>query len=335
MLIYKILLSNGERRRGSSFCFSNIISSLLSHKAIFVILLCLCQFNFNQVQGNANNENRYSFSLTTFSPSGKLQQVEYATRAATTLGSPIIAAILPTSSTLSKKDQILLCTQAPNSVLLNPLVNDDGTSRFCSICPGIAMAYTGINGDGRVVMAAAQRLAIEHEYTFDENIPIYILLEELSLLFQKYTRSPGSRPFGCCVLVADCNSGIPTFDSSSNEKNATTASLYLIGPSGAVECIGSNTGTLVVIGDGVEEKEIQSFLDENQILEKSENDAIKLLIESIYRNIRKKMEDKRSKIASVSKINLKDRPRLSFITASLKRNEDLITKLQHNVNDDE
>jgi len=58
-----------------------------------------------------------------------------------------------------------------------------------------------------VIIAAAQRLVVEHAYTFEEEIPGEVFLEELALLFQEYTMKPGSRPFGCCLLVACLGEG--------------------------------------------------------------------------------------------------------------------------------
>lgn len=74
------------------------------------------------------------------------------------------------------------------------------------------------------MIAAAQRLAVEHRFTFEEDISVYGFLEEVSLLFQRYTSRPGARPFGCCLIVA-------FVEGSKSE-------LYSIYPSGSVEKMG-------------------------------------------------------------------------------------------------
>lgn len=134
-------------------------------------------------------DSRHSFSLTTFDPSGRLSQVERAELAAQK-GAPIIGLIA--------QDSIVMT--APQ-LLPSPFMTDDGTARFARISPEIMIAHSGLSADGRALLASAQRLAIEHEYTYDENIPIEIFLQQLSLLFQEYTMKPGARPFGVTLLV--------------------------------------------------------------------------------------------------------------------------------------
>jgi len=160
-------------------------------------------------------EGRHSFSLTTFDPNGKLGQVEGALAAAS-LGTPIVGAIVNRT--------ILL---ASPQILPSPLMCDDGTSRFAVVSPQIVVGHTGIAADGRVVVEAAQRLAIEHSYTFDEPIPIDLFLEEMSLLFQEYTMKQGARPFGCTLVVGY----LPPPSSTSNPEPR----LFRIECSGAVE----------------------------------------------------------------------------------------------------
>jgi len=165
---------------------------------VFVVLLCRLLFVFWTCPGrrgsivlvdSAVTDGRHSYSLTTFDPDGKLGQVERALVAAS-LGTPIIGVI--------KGDDIIL---ASPQILPSPLMNDDGTTRFAAVSPQIVLGHSGIASDGRVIMESAQRLAIEHSYTYDEPIPIHLFLEEISLLFQAYTMKPGARPFGCTLLV--------------------------------------------------------------------------------------------------------------------------------------
>jgi len=180
---------------------------------------------------NGPIEGRYSFSLTTFHPSGTLPQLSHAAKAAT-LGPPIVAlAVGPPN-----RSEILL---ASLQFLPSPLIQDDGTSRFVKITDSIVVAHSGINADGRVVIAAAQRLAVEHAYTFQEEIPLQVFLEEMALLFQEYTMKAGSRPFGCSVLVAslldnDEGEGEGEGESRYTDTVREGVGMYRIDPSGAV-----------------------------------------------------------------------------------------------------
>ena len=173
----------------------------------FVFFSCLV----TMCTSDSRIDGRYSFSLTTFDPKGKLNQVERASRAAF-LGTPVVA--------LCRPNAIILA--APQA-LPSPLVEDDGTARFAKISTDIVISHTGVAADGRIAVAAGQRLAVEHEFTFDETIPVEVFLESMALLFQEYTMKAGARPFGCALLVGSLESG----------------ELYRLDPSGSVETLGS------------------------------------------------------------------------------------------------
>jgi 20S proteasome subunit alpha 2 len=163
-------------------------------------------------------DGRYSFSLTTFDPNGKLNQVERACRASTIWGTPVVATFCSPDDDDNHSSVIFLAPQ----ILPNNLYEDDGTARFVKISNNIMVAHSGISADARIAIAAGQQLAIEHEYTFDEEIPIQIFLESMALLFQEYTMKAGARPFGCVLMVASLNS----------------KELYRLDPSGSIEILG-------------------------------------------------------------------------------------------------
>jgi 20S proteasome subunit alpha 2 len=217
-------------------------------------------------------DGRFSFSLSTFDPDGKLGQVERATQAAA-LGTPVVA--------VCKPGRIILC--APQ-VLPSPLVKDDGTARFARISPTIAVAHSGISADGRVLVAAAQRLAIEHAYTFDEAIPIEIFLEEVSLLFQEYTMKPGARPFGVTLLVADLSSSTTT-----TTANNSIPKLYRIDPSGSVQTLGR-----VAVVNGKFNADLETRLEEiadraeETLVEEDRRQVTRVLAEAIDKAARDK-----------------------------------------------
>jgi 20S proteasome alpha/beta subunit len=185
-----------------------------SFRIVMIRVAVLLTFTLQSSYAIESLDGRFSFSLSTFHPSGKLGQVERA-MIASSLGTPIVAVI--------KGDRIVL---ASPQILPSPFMKDDGTTRFSPITQHIAMAHSGISADGRVLVAAAQQLAVEHAYTYDENIPIDLFLEELSLLFQEYTMTPGVRPFGAIVLIAHTPAG------------GERPQLFRIDPSGSVMSYG-------------------------------------------------------------------------------------------------
>jgi 20S proteasome alpha/beta subunit len=118
---------------------------------------------------------------------------------------------------------------AAPQLLPNVFTIDDGTTRFSLVTPNIMISHSGLSSDGRILVAAAQKLAIQHEYTFDESIDIHILLEELSLLYQEYTMKVAARPFGATLIVA--------YVPMSVHNHPNQPALYRIDPSGNVESL--------------------------------------------------------------------------------------------------
>lgn len=178
-------------------------------------------------------DGRFSYSLTTFNPAGKLIQVERALLAAS-LGPPLVAVVVVGTSNDQVDDDhsnpgasILL---AAPQLLPSPLLRDDGTSRFAQIAPHLVMGHTGIAADGRLLLDLAQQFAVSHTYTYDEPIPVGLFLEELSLLMQECTMKQGIRPFGVTLLVGY----IPPPPHNNNKPR-----LFRIDCSGSVEELGS------------------------------------------------------------------------------------------------
>mmetsp|Transcript_52924 Transcript_52924/g.158432 ORF Transcript_52924/g.158432 Transcript_52924/m.158432 type:complete len:281 (-) Transcript_52924:639-1481(-) len=248
-------------------------------------------------------EGRYSFSLTTFSPDGKLSQVEYASRAAS-LGPPVAAVLLSGGRGVA--------LSAPHSVP-TPLVRDDGTARFCAVSGGwggrggrgiIVGAHSGVGADGRAALAAAQRLAVEHAYTFEEDMPIETFLEEVSLLFQRYTMKPGSRPFGCSLLVAYCGS----------HEEGDDAALYRIDPSGSVETLGD----VGCIGGG-DHARIARTLEEKGCARAENAEEASQMIAAI-------LEDVLRPPAKVQAKDSKNSAKLSFLVATMTPRNGLVVR---------
>ena len=183
-------------------------------------------------------DGRHSYSLTTFDTEGRLRQVDRALEAAS-LGTPILAVVMEEKDSLplhpqnnnknnknNKKSEYSILMVSPQR-LPSVLMDDDGTSRFAAITSELMVAHSGLSADGRVIVAAAQRLAVQHEYVFDEEIPIDIFLQELSLLFQEYTMKPAARPFGVILRVAH----VP-------QQQQTKPQLFRVDPSGSVSGLG-------------------------------------------------------------------------------------------------
>lgn len=190
----------------------------LPRKAL-LLLVCLLITGFSNGSGFIDVESRHEASLSTFDTAGRLLQVEYAMEAAA-MGTPVVVVCRPGIGMFMAAPQVL-----PHAFVL-----DDGTARFARVTNNLMVSHSGISADGRVLVAACQEMAIQHEYVYDESIPLDIFLEEMSLLYQEHTMKPAVRPFGATLIVADHESD----------------SFYRIDPSGAVECLGNHA---VINGD--------------------------------------------------------------------------------------
>jgi len=217
---------------------------------------------------SSSDRGRYSFSLSTFDQDGRLGQVERAHHAAL-LGPPVVAVSLSNATGGGGA-----CVLAAPFNTPSPLIDDDGTARFVRVSDTIAVAHSGVSADGRAVSAAAQRLAVEHAYTFhddgscdpsdEEMIPIDLFLEQISQLFQRYTMKAGCRPFGCSLLVAHLRSD--------------RCRLYRIDPSGMVTLV----EPICCIGGGTVADRLVEMLEERGCAEApTMEDAERILLEAM------------------------------------------------------
>lgn len=149
----------------------------------------------------------YTFSLTTFSPSGKLVQIEHALNAANQG---------VTSVGVRGRNGSVVVTErkTPSS-----LVDGSTMERVAVVCENIGFVYSGMGPDARILLARARKAAIAYRATYGECPPVSMLVREVAAVMQEYTQSGGVRPFGASLLVVGVDD--------------TGASLYQVDPSGA------------------------------------------------------------------------------------------------------
>eukprot|EP00301_Raphidiophrys_heterophryoidea_P011653 c17812_g1_i1.p1 GENE.c17812_g1_i1~~c17812_g1_i1.p1 ORF type:complete len:237 (-),score=64.44 c17812_g1_i1:107-817(-) len=136
------------------------------------------------------SESAYSFSLTTFSPSGKLVQIEYALSAvsqgATSLG-------------IKAKNGVVIAT---DKKLPSPLIDASTVEKVALLTKSIGCVYSGMGPDFRVLVKKGRKVAQTYYRTYHEQIPVAQLVRELATVMQEFTQSGGVRPFGISLLVA-------------------------------------------------------------------------------------------------------------------------------------
>lgn len=135
----------------------------------------------------------YDRAIVTFSPEGRLFQVEYA-REAVKRGS--------TSVVITFKDGIVLvAAKYIDKLSLENSVNE----KIQQIDEHIAVVSSGLLGDARVVIDKARIKAQIHKITYDEKIDTPTLAKYISDLKQMHTQYAGLRPMGVSFLIAGMN----------------------------------------------------------------------------------------------------------------------------------
>jgi len=149
-------------------------------------------------------DSQYSFSLTTFSPSGKLVQIEHAL---TAVGSG------QTSLGIKAANGVVIATEKK---LPSNLVD---VQKIQALTPNIGVVYSGMGPDFRVLVRKSRKQAQQYYRLYKESIPVTQLVRETAAVMQEFTQSGGVRPFGVSLLIAGYDDNGPQ--------------LYQVDPSGS------------------------------------------------------------------------------------------------------
>ncbi len=131
----------------------------------------------------------YDRAIVTFSPDGRLFQVEYA-REAVKRGT--------TSIGVTYKNGVIFAAVR----YLPPLsVPNNGSDKIHQIDDHIASTLSGFIADGRVLIDMARVNAQVYRLTYDEPIDVAGAVKDLSDRMQVFTQYGGVRPFGVALLI--------------------------------------------------------------------------------------------------------------------------------------
>ena len=149
--------------------------------------------------------------MSTFSPNGRVFQVEYAYKAveksSTCIGIRCVDGV------------VLGCEK----VVLNKMLTPGSNRRIAAVDYHAAIAQSGLAADARQLVNKARSEANEYEHFYGSRITGKVLAERLGGHIHTHTLYWYLRPFGCAVLLA-------VFD----EDESGGASLYALEPSGSV-----------------------------------------------------------------------------------------------------
>jgi len=143
-------------------------------------------------------DSAYSFSLTTFSRTGKLLQIEYALNA---------VANGRTALGIAATDGVVIATDKKFS---SALVEGESVKKVEKITDGSGFVYAGVGPDYRVLVRKARKSAQAYFREYRETKPVGQLVKSTASVMQEYTQSGGVRPFGVSLLVAGMDGdGVP------------------------------------------------------------------------------------------------------------------------------
>jgi len=131
----------------------------------------------------------YDRAIVTFSPDGRLFQVEYA-REAVKRGTTSIGLIFDNG--------IVLCATKPMMELSVPEV---GGEKVFQIDDHLGVSISGFLADGRVLIERGRVKAQVYKLTYDEPMDVLGIVREISDIMQLYTQYGGVRPFGVALLL--------------------------------------------------------------------------------------------------------------------------------------
>ena len=131
----------------------------------------------------------YDHGITTFSPDGRLFQVEYAResvkRGTTTAGLKF------------KNGVVLVCDKRIASKLIIP----ESIEKMFKIDGHVGIATSGLVADARQLVARARVEAQVNRITYAAEIPVEILTKKICDFKQSFTQYGGTRPFGTALLI--------------------------------------------------------------------------------------------------------------------------------------
>lgn len=134
---------------------------------------------------------RYDGNVTTFSPEGRLHQVEYAVEAINKAG---------TAVGLLATDGVVMAGEKQKATkLLEP---PKSSEKIYKLDDHAAAVVAGLTADANILINEARLAAQRYKYQYGEPIPVEQLVERVCNHKQLYTQYGGQRPFGVKFLFA-------------------------------------------------------------------------------------------------------------------------------------
>ena len=164
----------------------------------------------------ASSGSGYDLSASTFSPDGRIFQVEYATKAVENAGTVI---------GIKASDGVVLGVSKP--ILHKMVVPVTGSyKRIHSVDIHAGIASTGFLPDARVAVSRAIDEAAYFEEMYDVKIPPKLLADKLGDFMHYFTLHSSLRSFGAACVLGGYDAEMKEFTLSMAEPNGAAYSYY-------------------------------------------------------------------------------------------------------------
>lgn len=139
----------------------------------------------------------YDWSCTTFSPDGRVFQVEYAAKAVENSG---------TAVGLVCKDGVVLVVE---KLILSKMLEEGSNNRIFTADTHVGIAVAGLSADCRKYAKKVSGECRSYERQYGDKIPAKVLGARAGNHAQFYTQFSHLRPYGCSTLIAVKDHGKP------------------------------------------------------------------------------------------------------------------------------
>jgi len=131
----------------------------------------------------------YDLSCTTFSPDGRVFQVEYAAKAVDNSGTAVGVRV---------KDGVVLGVE---KLILSTMLEPHSNRSHFTVTNHVGMVFAGLSADARQIVNRARSEAKSYKSFYYSPIPGKILCDRISGFMHVYTLYASMRPFGCSVII--------------------------------------------------------------------------------------------------------------------------------------
>jgi len=224
--------------------------------------------------------NRLDSGVNTFSPEGRLFQVEYALEAIK-LGSTAIG--------IATTDGVLLAVEKKQA---SKLMLPSSNSKIFEIDGHVGAVYSGLQADGKSLVDYARVQSQSYWFTYDEPMPVKSITRSVADHMMSFAHNDDddenknrmSRPFGVAILLAGCDEKGPN--------------LFVVDPSGTVVKY-----LAVAVGAGGESA--MSVLNDRYAKSMSLNEAEDLAADILKQVMEDKIDEQNIEMALISTKSLK------------------------------